>query len=96
MCKEIVGRSVRKHKLHYVGMLSDGDSKSYDAVCQARVYGSEKLIETQTHKFFFKGQLKYKTKTPKQTHLWHYNAKQYFSISSGMLFGQNIAFFLTT
>ena len=41
------GRSVEKHKLRYMIMLSDGDSKSYDAVCQARFYGSEKLIQKE-------------------------------------------------
>ena len=45
--KRLWGRSVEKHKLRYMTMLSDGDSKSYDAVCQARVYGSEKLIQKE-------------------------------------------------
>ena len=47
MCKKAAGRSVEKHSLRYMTMLSNGDSKSYAAVCQTRVYGNEKLIQKE-------------------------------------------------
>ena len=42
--KRLWGRSIEKYKLRYTVMLSDGDSKSYDAVSSAEVYGKDKKI----------------------------------------------------
>ena len=42
--KRCWGRSVDKVKLRYMTMLCDGDSKSYDAVSGAEIYGSQKPI----------------------------------------------------
>ena len=42
--KRLWGRSVQKHKFRYTAMISDGDSKSFDAVSSAEVYGKEKKI----------------------------------------------------
>ena len=42
--KRLWGRSVDKVKLRYMTMLCDGDSKSYDAVSSAEIYGSQKPI----------------------------------------------------
>ena len=36
-------RSVENHKLRYTAMLCDGDSKAYDAVCQAKVYDTVEI-----------------------------------------------------
>ncbi len=38
-------RSVADHKLRYTAMLCDGDSKSFDAVCEAKVYGKVKICK---------------------------------------------------
>ena len=43
--KRIWGRSVEKFKLCYTTMLSDGDSKAYDAITQANVYGEKKITK---------------------------------------------------
>lgn len=40
-------RSVKDHSLRYTTMLSDGDSKAYDAVCESNVYGNEVKIEKE-------------------------------------------------
>ena len=40
-------RSIEEHSLRYTTMLSDGDSKAYDAVSAANVYGGEILIEKE-------------------------------------------------
>ena len=45
--KRLWGRSIEKHSLRYMTMVSDGDSKSYDQVCQAGVYGKDKLVEKE-------------------------------------------------
>ena len=39
----IWGRSVEKNNMHYTGMLSDGDSVAYKAVCDANFYPVRKL-----------------------------------------------------
>ena len=36
-------RSVENHKPRYTAMLCDGDSKAYDAVCEAKVYGAVEI-----------------------------------------------------
>ena len=45
--KKIWGRSVAKYKLWYTTMLSDGDSKAYDAISEANVYGADKKVEKE-------------------------------------------------
>ena len=45
--KRLWRRSVEKHNLRYMTMVCDGDSKSYDAVCQDRVYGNQKSIQKE-------------------------------------------------
>ena len=40
-------RSIEEHSLRYTIMLSDGDSKAYDAVSAANVYGVDVLIEKE-------------------------------------------------
>ena len=40
-------RSIEEYSLRYTTMLSDGDSKAYDAVCEANVYGSQIEIEKE-------------------------------------------------
>ena len=42
--KRLWRRSIEKHKLRYVAMLRDGDSKSFQAVSDLQVYGEEKEI----------------------------------------------------
>ena len=32
-------RSIEDHKIRYTSMLCDGDSKSFGAICEAKVYG---------------------------------------------------------
>ena len=39
----IWGRWVEKINMHYTGMLSDGDSVAYKAVCEANLYPVRKL-----------------------------------------------------
>ena len=39
--------NLKKHSLRHMAMVSDGDSKSCDQVCQARVYGHNKLVEKE-------------------------------------------------
>ena len=38
-------RSVADHKIRYTSMLCDGDSKSFDAICEAKVYGDVKITK---------------------------------------------------
>ena len=40
-------RSVEKNGMRYTTMLCDGDSKSYDAICEAKVYGPDIVIEKE-------------------------------------------------
>ncbi len=41
--KRLWQRSIPKHKLRYTTVLSDGDSKSYDALVEGKVYGEVKI-----------------------------------------------------
>ena len=38
-------RSVEDHKIRYTSMLCDGDSKSFDAICEAKVYGEVEVTK---------------------------------------------------
>jgi len=38
-------RSVKDHKIRYTSMLCDGDSKSFDAICEAKVYGEVEVTK---------------------------------------------------
>ena len=45
--KRIFKRSMDKHKLRYLTVFSDGDSKSYDALVAEKVYGDELEIKKE-------------------------------------------------
>ena len=42
--KVLWGRSEANFKLRYSTMLTDGDSKSFDAICEENIYGADKQV----------------------------------------------------
>ena len=46
-CVEMFRRSLEKHKIRYTSLLSDGDSKAYNAVVEDAPYGKNKKTEHQ-------------------------------------------------